>query len=83
MTDHADHPSLSRRQLLAAAGGTGVLAAAGAGVLGGAPRALAAPVPAAGAGTPEQVHLTWGDDPATSVVVSWASPGRPRIRGCG
>jgi hypothetical protein len=34
-------------------------------------------------GTPGQVHLTWGDDPATSVVVSWASPGRalrPRVR---
>ena len=26
-------------------------------------------------GTPEQIHLTWGEDPATSVVVSWASPG--------
>ena len=36
-----------------------------------------------GNGTPEQVHLTWGDDPATSVVVSWASPARavrPRVR---
>ncbi|HUN32925.1 MAG TPA: metallophosphoesterase family protein [Trebonia sp.] len=34
-------------------------------------------------GTPGQVHLTWGGDPATSVVVSWASPGRalrPRVR---
>ncbi len=34
-------------------------------------------------GTPEQVHLTWGSDPARSVVVSWASPGRagaPRVR---
>ncbi|HTU72806.1 MAG TPA: metallophosphoesterase family protein [Trebonia sp.] len=34
-------------------------------------------------GTPRQVHLTWGDDPATSVVVSWASAGRalrPRVR---
>ena len=34
-------------------------------------------------GTPEQVHLTWGDDPARAVVVSWASPGRadrPRVR---
>lgn len=34
-------------------------------------------------GTPGQIHLTWGDDPATSVVVSWASPGRalrPRVR---
>ena len=26
-------------------------------------------------GTPEQVHLTWGEDPTASVVVSWASPG--------
>jgi alkaline phosphatase D len=24
--------------------------------------------------TPEQVHLQWGPDPATSVVVSWAAP---------
>jgi hypothetical protein len=39
--------------------------------------------PPLGNGTPEQVHLTWGDDPATSVVVSWGSPGRalrPRVR---
>jgi hypothetical protein len=36
-----------------------------------------------GNGTPEQIHLTWGEDPTTSVVVSWASPGRsvrPRVR---
>jgi hypothetical protein len=35
------------------------------------------------AGTPEQVHLTWGSDPARSVVVSWTSPGKaeaPRVR---
>jgi Purple acid Phosphatase, N-terminal domain/Calcineurin-like phosphoesterase len=42
------------------------------------------PRPAArGDGTPEQIHLTWGDDPARSVVVSWASPDqavRPRVR---
>ena len=34
-------------------------------------------------GTPEQIHLTWGNDPSRSVVVSWASPGRaeaPRVR---
>ena len=34
-------------------------------------------------GTPEQVHLTWGDDPTSAVVVSWASAGqasRPRVR---
>jgi Purple acid Phosphatase, N-terminal domain/Calcineurin-like phosphoesterase len=39
--------------------------------------------PAAADGTPEQIHLTWGNDPARSVVVSWASPGRaeaPRVR---
>jgi hypothetical protein len=37
----------------------------------------------AAGGTPEQVHLTWGDDPTRSVVVSWASPGQavaPRVR---
>ena len=34
-------------------------------------------------GSPEQVHLTWGDDPTRSVMVSWVSPGRaerPRVR---
>jgi Purple acid Phosphatase, N-terminal domain/Calcineurin-like phosphoesterase len=34
-------------------------------------------------GTPEQIHLTWDDDPARTVVVSWVSPGqaaRPRVR---
>jgi hypothetical protein len=34
-------------------------------------------------GTPEQIHLTWGDDPSRAVAVSWASPGqavRPRVR---
>jgi hypothetical protein len=39
--------------------------------------------PAAADGTPEQIHLTWGNDPARSVVVSWASPGQaeaPRVR---
>jgi hypothetical protein len=33
-------------------------------------------------GTPEQIHLTWGEDPATSVFISWASPAQsiqPRI----
>jgi 3',5'-cyclic AMP phosphodiesterase CpdA len=34
-------------------------------------------------GTPEQVHLTWGDDPTRAVVVSWTSPDQavaPRVR---
>jgi hypothetical protein len=33
-------------------------------------------------GTPEQIHLTWAEDPTNSVVVSWASPSqsvRPRV----
>jgi hypothetical protein len=33
-------------------------------------------------GTPEQVHLTWGEDPCESVYVSWASPAQsvnPRV----
>ena len=81
----ADHTGLSRRQVLAAAGGTGLLAAVGPAVL-RAPAAQAAPRAAQqatpGGGTPEQVHLTWGADPATSVVVSWATPGQavaPRV----
>ena len=37
---------------------------------------------ASASGTPEQVHLTWGADPAHTVVVSWASPAQavnPRV----
>jgi Calcineurin-like phosphoesterase/Purple acid Phosphatase, N-terminal domain len=33
-------------------------------------------------GTPEQIHLTYGDDPASTVFVSWASPAQavnPRV----
>jgi len=40
------------------------------------------PPPEELAGTPEQIHLTFGDDPATSVFVSWASPAQavnPRV----
>ena len=72
---------LSRRQMLTA-GGASLLATA-------ATTAAAAPASAATAastraksacasagGTPEQIHLTWGNDPATSVTVSWASPGQ-------
>jgi Calcineurin-like phosphoesterase/Purple acid Phosphatase, N-terminal domain len=73
--------SLSRRQVLAGAGGTGLLTASASTVTAGArtrrSRARASD------GTPEQIHLTWGDHPATSVAVSWASPGqaaRPRVR---
>ena len=77
---------MSRRQVLAGAGGTGLLAAT-------ASPAKAAPAKVAARarrgragssdGTPEQIHLTWSENPATGVVVSWASPGqarRPRVR---
>jgi 3',5'-cyclic AMP phosphodiesterase CpdA len=73
-----DDSSLSRRQVLAGAGGAGLLAAAP------IPLTLQRPQPqrvTAGA-TPEQIHLTWGRDPATSIAVSWASPEpavRPRV----
>ena len=57
------------------------------GPLAPAPRASARAAhrgrPAAKDGTPEQVHLTWGTDPARSVVVSWTSRGKaeaPRVR---
>ena len=71
------------------AGGTGLLAAVGAGALRAPSASAASRTASSGDGTPEQVHLTWGNDPATSVVVSWASPGRavrPRVvldRGAG
>jgi hypothetical protein len=66
---------LSRRQGIAP--GTGLITAT-------APaRAAARGRSEAADGTPEQVHLTWGDDPTQTVIVSWASPGRaerPRVR---
>jgi len=72
---------MSRRQVLAGAGSTGLLAATAS----SARAAARTRRSRAGAsdGTPEQIHLTWGENPATSVVVSWASPGqavRPRVR---
>ncbi len=79
-TDAAPDPgpvSLSRRGFCTGAGLSGVAAAA-------APHALFAADPAAppADGTPEQIHLTWGDDPSTSAWVSWVSPAQavnPRV----
>ena len=71
---------MSRRQVLAGAGGTGLLAAT---VSPAKAATRARRSRAAGDGTPEQIHLTWSENPATGVVVSWASPGqarRPRVR---
>jgi hypothetical protein len=61
------------------AAGTGLIAATATGPAHPGARGR----PEAADGTPEQVHLTWGDDPTRTVVVSWSSPGRaerPRVR---
>jgi Purple acid Phosphatase, N-terminal domain/Calcineurin-like phosphoesterase len=60
-------PTISRRSFVTGAGVTGLAAAA-------APLALyAADSKTVPDGTPEQIHLTWGDDPSSCVFVSWAS----------
>jgi len=59
--------------VLATAGTAGLLAAVP--VLRGTQQAAASTSPADD-GTPEQIHLTFGADPATSMTVSWASPGQ-------
>jgi Calcineurin-like phosphoesterase/Purple acid Phosphatase, N-terminal domain len=69
---------LSRRGFLTGASAAGLAAAS-------APLALTRSAKAAGItpdGTPEQIHLTWGEDPTRSVVVSWASAAQavhPRV----
>jgi hypothetical protein len=76
---------MSRRQVLAGAGGTGLLAATMGPLKAAAARARrarAGGLAGIADGTPEQIHLTWGESPTTGVVVSWASPGqaaRPRV----
>jgi hypothetical protein len=68
----AGHP-ISRRDFLK---GAGVAVAAPVGVLAQTPEAAHAD------GTPEQIHLTFGDDPTRTVFVSWASPAQasnPRV----
>ncbi len=67
----------SRRGFLKLAGASGFATAAG--TLAGSAKAD----PSTSDGTPEQIHLTWGDDPADEVVVSWASLAaatNPRVR---
>jgi hypothetical protein len=67
--------ALSRREVLAGVGGIGLLAAA-APVAGRRAATAGAARGTSADGTPEQLHLTWGPDPATSVTISWVSPGR-------
>jgi hypothetical protein len=67
---------LRRRSFFKGAGATGLAAALPLAILSGGARATPAD------GTPEQIHLTWGDDPSGTVYVSWASPAQslnPRV----
>ncbi|QGZ63570.1 purple acid phosphatase family protein [Paraburkholderia acidisoli] len=59
--------NVTRRGFLKLAGASGFASAAGA-FSGGAKADAATPD-----GTPEQIHITWGEDPASEVIVSWAS----------
>jgi 3',5'-cyclic AMP phosphodiesterase CpdA len=83
--DRKDHRSddnlslragVSRRELLTGAGVAGFAAAAASLTASRTARA------ASPDGTPEQIHLTWGEDPTSAVIVSWASLApavRPRV----
>jgi hypothetical protein len=75
-TRNDDARPLTRRDFFKHAGATSLTAA-----ISPLP-ALAADAPPPADGTPEQIHLTFGDDPATTVIVSWASAGQahnPRV----
>jgi 3',5'-cyclic AMP phosphodiesterase CpdA len=67
----ASDASLTRREFFKGAGLTGLTAAA-------SPLDLFADEAKAASadGTPEQIHLTYGGDPSSSVFVSWASQAR-------
>jgi hypothetical protein len=63
---------ISRRTFVTGVGLSGILRAAG-----------GQSEPRSADGTPEQIHLTWGEDPASSVCLSWASAAQalnPRVR---
>ncbi|HEX3395616.1 MAG TPA: metallophosphoesterase family protein [Steroidobacteraceae bacterium] len=69
---------ISRRTFVTGAGLTGVLSAT-------SQRVLSEPADdgKSADGTPEQIHLTWGEDPALSVCISWVSPAQainPRVQ---
>jgi hypothetical protein len=76
-TPNPEVANTSRRGFLKLAGASGIATAAG--TFAAAAKASAA-MPD---GTPEQIHLTWGNDPAREVVVCWSSLAQavnPRVR---
>ena len=69
--------SISRRTFVTGAGLSALFGAAASRGADGQPESKPAD------GTPEQIHLTWGEDPASSVCLSWASAAQarnPRVR---
>jgi alkaline phosphatase D len=83
MSESPDSRPFTRRRFIIGSAGVSAVAALG-GTAVRAPRALAATAPS-GPPTatvplptttePEQLLLTWGNDPATEVTVSWSAPG--------
>jgi len=66
-----DAPSISRREFFKSAGAAASL-----------PLVSAKTTATANDGTPQQIHLTWGDDPSHTVFVSWVAPAQavnPRV----
>jgi hypothetical protein len=75
-TSPAPTGSISRRSFVTGAGLSGLIAATTSHGLGEGDSAAKL------AGTPQQIHLTFGEDPASSVCVSWASAAQaanPRV----
>ena len=77
---NADTPAggVSRRGFFRGAGAVGLATA----VSGFALARDAGAADSVADGTPEQIHLTWGEDPASTVHVSWASAAQavhPRV----
>jgi hypothetical protein len=67
---------ITRRRFVTGVGLTGLLSVASSREMSG----VSASQPADG--TPEQIHITWGEDPASSICLSWASAAQahnPRV----
>jgi Purple acid Phosphatase, N-terminal domain/Calcineurin-like phosphoesterase len=81
--DSAGKPGFTRRRFIIGSAGVSAVAALG-GTAVRAPRAFAATAPSGPPTTtlplptttePEQLLLTWGNNPASEVTVSWSAPG--------